>query len=104
MKLTKDADKLLCQIYQEYMKRRKNGAPKRQAILFDEPSCLIEGFLHGENPDDIADLIYDLAKIDFIKSYIDASFCLTDEAIIYMENRFKNGLLEVADFLSKFIP
>jgi hypothetical protein len=25
-------------------------------------------------------------------------------AIIYMENRFKNGLKEVTDFISKFIP
>ena len=27
-----------------------------------------------------------------------------DPAIIYMENRFKNGLKEVTDFISKFIP
>jgi len=29
---------------------------------------------------------------------------ISDKAIVYMENRFKNGLVGVFDFLSKFIP
>lgn len=104
MELTKDADKLLCQIYAEYLKRRKNGVRKSQAIHFEAPPLLVEEFLCGEHPDDVSDLIFDLAKINFVEAYLDASFYLTDNAIIYMENRFKNGLIEVADFISKFIP
>lgn len=36
----------------------------------------------------------------FIKIYIDGSFKITKELVIYMENRFKNGLNEVMDFIS----
>lgn len=104
MELTKDADKLLCLIYKEYLKRRKCGVRKTQAIHFEDPAILVNEFLSGENPDDVADLLFDLARVGFVVTYIDASFYLTDKAIIYMENRFKNGLLEVADFISKFIP
>lgn len=33
--------------------------------------------------------------------FIYDGFCLNDEAIIYMENRFKNGASEVLDWLGK---
>ena len=46
----------------------------------------------------------ELKNNDFIKLYIEGSFILTSNAIIYMENRFKNGLVELTDFIAKFIP
>lgn len=33
--LTKDADKLICCIYKEYLEKRKSGIPKSQAKEFD---------------------------------------------------------------------
>lgn len=104
MELTKDTDKFLCIVYKEYLSRRKGGIRKSQAINFDDPTSLVDQLLLDETPDDIADSISELAKAGFVETYIDSSFHLNNKSIIYMENRFKNGLLEVADFISKFIP
>ena len=38
-----------------------------------------------------------------IEMYIVEGFSLTDAAIIYMENRFKNGVSEVLEYVGKFI-
>ena len=45
----------------------------------------------------------ELQRIGFIKKGFDRKFVLCDEAIIYMEGRFKRGLSDVADFLSKLL-
>ena len=55
----------------------------------------------------ISDFMTDLSelkKYNFVKMFIEGSFALNSEAIVYMENRFKNGLIEVTDFIAKFIP
>lgn len=36
--------------------------------------------------------------------YYSGGFFANDHFIIYMENRFKNGLNEVIEFISKLIP
>ena len=33
-----------------------------------------------------------------------ACFDITDDGIIYLENRFKNNMQEATDFITKFIP
>lgn len=46
----------------------------------------------------------ELARSGLIKIYIGGNFDLTDNGIVYMENRFVNGLKDVTDFITKFIP
>lgn len=104
MQLTKDTDKILCLIYEEYLFRRKSGLSKSESISFDHPEALQFEFLQGILADDIHCAVSELGRNDLIKTYVDNSFQLNDNGIIYMENRFKNGLKEVADFISKFIP
>lgn len=104
MQLTRDTDKMFCLIYEEYLKRRKSGYSKSEAVFFQHPEVLQMEFLQGILTDDIHDAITELNRNKLIKAYIDHSFSLADEGIIYMENRFKNGLKEVIDFISKFIP
>ena len=84
MTLTNDADKLACIVYKQYLHMRNDGMSKANAKHFNHDFYENIACLSKWHPDDIDETI--------------------DEFIIYMENRFKNGIMEVTDFISKFIP
>lgn len=98
VKLTKDADKTICEIYAQYLNRRDDGATKRVAKDFSDK---------GKWPDpdwateDGQETLNELKRAGMISRDILGGFQLKDEAIVYMENRFKNGLHEVLQYLSK---
>lgn len=98
--LTKDADLLVCCIYKEYLSRRKSGISKDDASLFENDISTISDRISSWSKEDIYDTLSELEETVFIKIYIDGSFKITKELVIYMENRFKNGLNEVMDFIS----
>lgn len=102
--LTKESDKFLCLIYKDYLERRKNGEPKREAKRFE--STYLESLvpLYQWHPQDISEAKMELGKKHLIKNWIGTGFYIEDDGIIYMENRFKNGLKEITDFIAKFIP
>lgn len=102
--LTKDADKLICCIYKEYLEKRKSGIPKKQAKEFDGSFYRNIKALSSWNSSDISDTLRELHDKKFIFEDIIGNISINDSAIIYMENRFKNGLNEITDFISKFIP
>ena len=104
MQLTKDADKLICCIYREYLEKRKSGSSKANAKEFDANFYKDVKDISNWDSSDVSDTLSELKNAGFIKLYITDDFSLNDEAIIYMENRFKNGLNELTDFISKFIP
>lgn len=104
MQLTKDADLLVCCAYKEYLHRRRNHIPKHQANTFHpdfkDTTAKLSGWLR-------ADYLYtigELRKVGFVKTYLDGTFVITENCVIYMEQRFKNGFKEVTDFITKFIP
>lgn len=102
--LTKDADKLICVLYKEFLARRKKGTSKADARHF--PDGTIESFdpISKWLPSDVSDAMLELARADLLRITIDGDCNLTDSAIICMENRFKDGLKEVLVFISNFIP
>lgn len=100
--LSKDAYKALCLIYKEYLSRRKNNISKSSSSMFQ--STNFETLFPDVNQEDFMSDLSELKRHNFVKLYIDGSFILNSEAVVYMENRFKNGLIEVVDFISKFIP
>lgn len=102
MQLTKETDKIFCLIYQEYLNRRKTDVSKISAILFQYPEALQSEFLQGIHTDDIYSALHELHRNGLIKEYTDGGFILLDAGIIYMENRFKNGLKEVLEYISLF--
>lgn len=101
VKLTKDADKMLCEIYAAYMKRRAGGTPKRAAKDFADQKQWPSEYSAEWNSEDGSESLAELKRVGMIKLYLYDGFCLNDEAIIYMENRFKNGASEVLDWLGK---
>ena len=100
--LSKDAYKTLCLIYKEYLSRRKNNISKSSSSMFQ--STNFETLFPDVNQEDFMSDLSELKRHNFVKLYIDGSFILNSEAVVYMENRFKNGLIEVVDFISKFSP
>lgn len=104
MQLTKDADKMICCIYKTFLQQRKNGFPKSVARRFEDDYFNSDDNLSSWPEDDITDTLLELGRSGLIQIYIGGNFELTDLGIIYMENRFKNGLNEVTDFISKFLP
>lgn len=101
--LTKDADILICCIYKEYLQRRKENIPKSQALAFDFNFYMSDKKLSKWLENDVKFTLAELSRKGYIKLWLGCSFCLLDNAIIYMENRFKDGIIEVTDFISKFL-
>lgn len=104
MELTKDSDKLICNIYKVYLEKCKNGQSKANAKRFPCNFYKEIKFLSSWAAEDIDETLNELKRANFIKKYIDGGFQIQDNFIIYMENRFKNGFTEVTDFISKLIP
>lgn len=98
--LTKDADKLICCIYKEYLEKRKSGMSKSQAKEFDGNFYRSVKALSKWNDADVSDTLQELHNKQYIKKNILGDFSLLDDSVVYMENRFKNGLSEVMDFIS----
>ena len=104
MELTRDADKMICVIYKAFLQKRKDGHSKSEARRFDESRLKEFPAFNSWQMQDISDTIRELHSKGLVKKFVTGDFELSDSSIVYMENRFKNGLLEVTDFISKFIP
>lgn len=104
IELTKDADKMICYLYKEYLTRHKNEMSKSSARQFEDNYFRTAEKFSSWNYSDIQMSLSELKSNELVKDNITGSFQLSDKCIIYMENRFKAGLNELADFISKFIP
>lgn len=98
IKLTKDADKTLCEIYAAYLERRSSGLSKGSAKDFAEKRDWPDP--DWQTPDG-EESLRELSHSGMIEMFIMGGFRLTDDAIIYMENRFKNGLSDALEWLGK---
>lgn len=106
--LTKDADKLICLLYKRYLEQLKAGTTKDRAKSFGSSTSIKKEL---ELPGALSSLDETLTELGSAQMLNvvpgDDTIILvrlTDSAIIYMENRFKDGLLGVVDFISKLIP
>ena len=107
--LSKDADYLICLIYKYYLELRDNGFSKSDAKSLGDSPDIQQKIIPEWSLEDTDDTCRELIRKGFLDNrlYIDnrcGYMRLSDEGIIYMENRFKNGFKEVTDFIAKFIP
>lgn len=107
MDLTRDADKLLCLMYKSYLDKRKINSSKKECNYFGTTYDIHKNLLSDQHFDDVDKLVCELKRKELIVGdsgdNILIEISLSDSAIAYMENRFKNGIKELADFISKFI-
>ena len=107
--LSKDADHLICIIYKYYLELRDNGFSKSEAKNFDSIDN-IHGLIPQIPLDDIYETCLELANKSLLiqkKKYINeeySRFSLSDDGIIYMENRFSNKIDKIIDYISKLKP
>lgn len=97
--ITKESYKMLCLIYEEFLQRRETMS-KQKATLFN----FLPDFVYEHiNKQDCHDCLVELKDNDLIELYVDGGFRLKNSAIVYMENRFKKGISEIANFISSLI-
>lgn len=104
IEITNDADKMLGILYKTLLTRRKDGQPKRDARVFEDTYFSSTEPFSKMHSSDVEDARMELGRAGLLKNYIGGDCELTDSAIYYLENRFKNGLADVLSFLAQFIP
>lgn len=104
IQLTKKADALIGIIYKCYLERIKSGESESTSRDFEFDFYSKTSDLYNWSEDDYDIRLTELSNNRLIKIYIGGEFHITNDGIIYMENRFKNGIKDVIDFISKFIP
>lgn len=106
--MSKYAKAMLYHMYKEYLLRRDNGYTKSNAKDFDGANAIHNTLFPDWYLDDVVETLRELGRNGFVKNfYADNTvyYCsLTDYAIAAMENQKKENLLNVLDFISKFIP
>ncbi len=92
IRLTQDAEYLLCELYNAYRMRRKNGAPSDEAKLFGDSTTIQEEYIQQWPTDDIDEASRELSRKGMLKClYGDDTLLncyLLPDGIVYMEHRF----------------
>lgn len=103
--LTNEQKRLLVSMYQEVL-RRQPALSMEQANSFKNSDQLIELFSLDMSSKYVSELCWKLKTKGYIACYrgdnLANDISLSDQTIIYMENKFKNGLKDVLSFLSTF--
>ena len=83
--LTKDADRMICEIYAAYMKRRANGLPKRAAKDFVDQATWPEDYADNWKSED-GSALAELKRAGMIKLYI--HYRIDRECVLFILNRY----------------
>lgn len=92
IRLTDDADYLLCILYDAYRFRRKNGESSLDARLFGGSECIQQDYIQQWPTDDIDDAASELCKNGLVNClFADntlVELALERDGIAFMEHRF----------------
>lgn len=108
VKLTNDSERLIAVMYKNYLDKRKSGKSKSESNYFSDSHVIHQNLIPEWCFEDVDDTCRELSRAGLINcrwaDNIAIYISISDEGLIHMENRFKNGLKSVIDFLSQFIP
>ena len=103
--LTREQQKLLTSMYTEVLSRQP-AVSFDEANYFANSDVVMEHFYPDSDSDHVSSLCWSLASAGYITCEPGEDLAneikLTDKTIIYMENKFKNGLKSVLEFLAQF--
>ena len=96
---------MLCAIYKSYKDKRKNGESKLDAKFAGSSQIIHANLMPEWSFEDVDETCCELSRAGFL----DCCFAdnvvyysgLTDKAVIYMENRFVNGLTGVLEYMTR---
>ncbi len=104
MDLTKDSEKLLCILYRNYLEKRNAGIIKSEAKSFGSSHNIHESLCPDWIFEDVDDTCRELSRAGMLNCFwadnIAYRVNLSETAISYMDNRFKNGLKDVIKLLT----
>ena len=107
MTISNDCDALLCVLYREYLVRRSHGLPIDQASYFLDDVSIHENFMPLWSPDDVCTLCWRLVEHGLLFATVGDdkanNVTLTEEGLIYMQNRFGSRLENVLAWLDKLL-
>lgn len=106
IQLSKKADMLICLIYKKYKNDIKSGISLDKAKILGGSNKIQETIAPKLSPEDVDSLCRELGRYSLLKNmYADDIVyftTLSDSAIVYMENRFKNNFKELLEYIEKF--
>lgn len=106
--LTKDSDYLICKIYEAYLLQIKNGDSPTEASRLSGVSDIQKNLIPQWAEEKVCSICGQLDRKGLIKCfYADNTVYdahLTDDGIIYMENRFSNNMKKLANWILKVAP
>lgn len=104
-KLTREADALICVLYREYLQRRKSGVSKADAKFFAGSEYIHEKLMAKWSFEDVDETCRELSRAGLLNCrYADNvtyMAIISDAGIIYMENRFADGLSSILSYLER---
>ena len=104
--LTKKQKYVITQLYKQYLTNDPTFFTVKPNY-FPDPDHIRDLFKEKFSEDELDDILLALLNKGYIDGYKDqnsvSEFSVSDKTIIYMENRFKNGLKDISAFLSNFI-
>ena len=108
IKLSRNNDYLICTLYKNYLEKVKSGLSKSEARWLGSSDDIQENLLTTWSKDDVATSCWELHSKGLLECSpgddIAYTTYLTDDGIVYMDNRFSNKVDKVIDYISKFIP
>ena len=108
IQLSRDNDLLICTLYKSYLEQVKNGSSKSESRQFGSSDELQESLFSAWSKDDVATACWELHSKGLLQCQSGDDLAndvyITNNGIIYMENRFSNKAEKVIDYISKFIP
>ena len=104
LKLSKDADALICLIYKDYLDKRNSGISKSDAKMFGSSENIHNKIIPEWSLDDVDDTCRELDRSNFLSILYASNTCseifLTDDGIVYMENRFQDKIKNLIDYIA----
>lgn len=106
--LSKNNDFLICILYKNFLEKVENGNSKSNSRWLGSSDEIQENLLNTWSKDDVATACWELHSKGLLECSagddIAYTTYLTDNGIIYMENRFSNKIKSIVDYISKLKP
>lgn len=103
IKLTKDADALICLIYKYYLELHDIGFSKADAKILGSSEEILQNIIPEWTFNDVDDTLRELDRAGLLSILYAEDICyeviLNDEAIIYMENRFSKKINDIIKYI-----
>ena len=105
LRLTKEGDALLCALYKAYLQARSDGSSRSDAKVFGGSDAIHEKLLPKWHFEDVDDICREVDRAGLLICFYGDDVVyfseLDDAGIACMENRIKDGLHDLLDYLEK---